>query len=245
MATSISVYLRCSDGTFISLVNNSVTENTTTEIQTGGTGLAQVASTSLGSAYVGKVITHGMVKVSTEDAASGISLFNYVQSPAGSIALVVQGGGGDVSRLPPLCKPHRLVQGDTFQSRWDAGADAATQMAALSVYCSDGTCDVFFATIANNAKTAMQNKDGNTIGQALSGKVIAKAFATASTVFDINESQAGNGAYYIESADGQLKAMYPPITGNTGSGYMDFPHWQAYPVRINQNDTCSVMGSHS
>ena len=245
MATSISAYFRCSDGTFISLYNAGVTENTTTELQTGGTGLNQVSGVSLGQAYVGKVLTHGIVKVSTEDAASGVSLFNYIQNPAGSIGVVVQGAGGDVSQLPQLCKPHRLVQGDTFQARFDASADGATQMAALSVYCADGTCDVFFAQMVNNTKTAMVNKDGSSIGQALAGKVIAKAFAVASTVFDINESNAGNGAYYIESADGMLKGMYPPTTGNTGSSYQDFPDFQAYPVRILQNDTLSVMGSHS
>ena len=245
MATSISAFFRCSDGTFISLVNNSVTENTVTEIQTGGTGLNQVDSVALGQAYVGKSLTHGIVKVSTEDAASGIYLYGYVQTPQGSIGVVAQGAGGDVSRLPALPKPHRLVQGDTFQARFDAGADGNSQMAALSVYCTDGTCEVLFAQMANDTKTAMLNKDGNTIGQALAGKTIAAAFATSSTVFDINESQAGVGGYYIESADGMLKAVYPPITGNAGSSYQDFPRYQAYPVMITQNDTLSVMGSHS
>jgi hypothetical protein len=245
MATSISAYFRCADGTFISLYNAGVTENTTTEIQTGGTGLNQVSGVSLGQAYVGKVLTHGIVKVSTEDSSAGVSLFNYIQTPSGSIGVVVQGAGADVSQLPPLCKAHRLAVGDTFQARFDAGADGNAQMAALSVYCSDGTCDVFFAQMVNNTKTSMVNKDGSTIGQALTNKVILKAFATSSTVFDINESNAGVGGYYIESADGMLKAIYPPITGNTGSSYQDFPFYQEYPVRILQNDTLSVMGSHS
>lgn len=245
MATGISAYFRCSDGSFISLVNNAVTENTVTEIQTGGTGLAQVSGVSLGQAYVGKTLTHGIVKVSTEDAASGVYLYGYVQSPQGAIAVVAQGGGGDVSQMPPLPKPHKLVQGDTFQARFDAGADGNAQMAALSLYCTDGTCEVLFAQMVNDTKTAMVNKDGNTIGQALAGKTIKGAFATASTVFDINESNAGVGGFYVEAADGTLKAIYPPTTGNTGSGYMDFPKYQMYPVKITQNDTLSVMGSHS
>jgi len=243
MATSISAYFRCSDGTFISLYDTNVTENTTTEITTGGTGLSQVTGVSLGQAYVGKTLTHGIVKVSTEDASTGVSLFNYIQTPAGSVGLVVQGGGSDVSQMPPLCKPYRLTQGDTFQARFDAGADGNAQMAALSVYCTDGSSDVFFAAMVNNTKTAMVNKDGSSIGQALAGKVIAKAYATSSTDFDINESNAGVGAYYVESADGSLKAMYPPIC--LAGSSQDFPFWQVYPVRILQNDTLSVMGSHS
>ena len=245
MATSVSAFFRCSDGTFISLVNNSVTENTVTEIQTGGTGLNQVASVSLGQAYVGKTLTHGIVKVSTEDAATGVYLYGYVQTPQGSIGVVTQGGGGGVSELPPLPKAHKLVQGDTFQARFDAAADGNAQMAALSVYCTDGTCEVLFAQMVNDTKTSMLNKDGNTIGQALAGKTIAAAFATSSTVYDINESQAGVGGFYIESADGMLKAVYPPIVGDTSSAYPSEAKYQAYPVRINQNDTLSVMGSHS
>lgn len=245
MATSISAFFRCSDGTFISLVNNSVTENTVTEITTGGTGLAQVSGVSLGQAYVGKTLTHGVFKSSTEDAATAVSLYGYIQSPAGSISLVVQGGGGTVSEMPALCKPITLVQGDTFQARFDAAADGNAQMAALSVYCTDGTSEVLFAQMVNNTKTAMLNKDGNTIGQALAGKTIMKAYATASTVYDINESQAGVGGYYIEAADGTLKAIYPPITGDTSSAYPSFADFQVFPVQISQNDTLSVMGSHS
>lgn len=245
MATSITAYFLCSDGSFISLVNNSVSASTTTEIQTGGTGLAQVSGVSLGQAYVGKTIVSGMYKVSTEDAATGVAMFGYVIGPNGSIKTIVQGGGGTAGEFPKLVKPLRLVQGDRFEARFDAAADGATQEAALSVYCSDGTCDVFSATMVNDTKTAMLNKDGATVGQALDGKMIMGALSVASTVYDINESQAGVGGYYIESADGQLKAVYPPITGDSSSAYPSFPQYQVYPVRITQNDTLSVMGSHS
>lgn len=245
MATSISAFFRCSDGTFISLVNNSVTENTVTEIQTGGTGLQQTAGLSLGQAYPGKVLVEGIYKVSTEDATTGMPLYGQILNPQGTIVSIVQGGGGNVSRMEKLQKPITLSQGFVFQARFDAGADGATQMAALSVCCADGTADVFFATIVNDTKTSMLNKDGNTIGQALDGKTIVGAFANASTVFDINESQAGVGGFYIESAMGQLKAVYPPAIADTSSAYPNFAHYQYYPVRISQNDTLSVMGSHS
>ena len=247
MATSISAYFRCSDGTMISLVDNAVTENTVTEIKTGGTGFNQSPSISLGQAYVDKVLTHGVVKVSTEDSVGGQYLYGQVLNPNGSIAVVVEGGGGDTSYFPELPKPVLLSQGMIFQARFDAAADGGTQMAALSVYCTDGTCEVLFAQMANNTKTPMVNKDGNTIGQALAGKTIAAAFARASTAYDINESQAGNGAFYIESADGQLKALYPPAVclGGTAGGEPNRSFYQIYPVLINQNDTLSVMGSQS
>ena len=245
MATAIDALFRCSDGTFISLVNNSVSDKTITEIQTGGTGLNQSADVSLGQAYVGKTLTHGIYKVSTEDATTGVALGGFVQGPAGNIKVVVQGGGGSVSQLPALPKPITLVQGDKFFAEMDTAADAATQEAGLIVYCADGHCDYFRATIVNNTKTAMLNRDSNTVGQALANRVIIGAAAAASTVYDVNESQAGVTGYYIESADGQLKAIYPPVTGDTSSAYQNFAQYQKYPVQIRQNDTLSVMGSHS
>jgi hypothetical protein len=245
MATSISAYARCSDGTFISLVNNSVTENTLTEIQTGGTGLAQVAGVSVGQAYVGRTITHMVAKCSTEDAGTAQYLYGYILGPDGKIVSVVQGGGGNTNELPALTRPVRLTQGMTFQARFDAIADGNAQMAALSVVCSDGCQDVFFATMVNNTKTSLVNKDGSSIGQALAGKMITRAFAMASTSFDINESQAGNGALYVESADGQLKAMYPPQSGAPVNAGFPVAPFIDYPVKIDQNDTLSVMGSHS
>ena len=195
MATAIAIYCRFSDGTFASLVNNSVTENTLTEIQTGGTGLAQVSGVSVGQAYVGKTMTHAVAKVSTEDA----------------------------------------------NTRFDPQADAAIKQASLATYCTDGTSDVFTATAVDQTKTALLNKDGATIGQALSGKTIMKAYASYSSQYGLNESQEGNGAFYIESSEGQLKAMYPPSKVNA----QELGDFQIYPVRINQNDTLSVMSDNS
>ena len=163
----------------------------------------------------------------------------------GSINCVVQGGGGNTSAMPALPKPVPLVQGMVFQARFDAIADGNAQMAALSLSCTDGTCEVLFATMVNNTKTAMLNKDGLTIGQALAGKTIAAAVATCSTSFDLNESNAGVGAFYVEAPDGMLKAMYPPLSGAPVNASFPVAAYQRYPVRIDQNDTCSVMGSHS
>lgn len=247
MATSVSAYFRCTDGTFISLYDANVTENSVTEITTGGTGLAQVSGVSLGQAYVDKVLSHGIVKVSTEDSGTGAFLYGQIMNTNGSINCVVQGGGGNVSDMPALPKPVKLVQGMVFQARFDAIADGNAQMAALSIACTDGTCEVLFATMSNNVKTALLNKDGLTIGQALAGKTIRGAFSTASTKYDINESNAGVGAFYVEAPDGMLKAMYPPLVGNMDGGVASCvaAPYQTYPVKIGQNDTASVMGSHS
>ena len=241
MATAIAIYCRFSDGTFASLVNNSVSENTLTEIQTGGTGLAQVTGVSVGQAFVGKTMTHAVAKVSTEDANTGCFAYAYLQSPDGKIAMLIQGGGDHVGQFPQLCRPVVMTTGMTAQARFDAQADAATQQASVAAYCTDGTSDVFTATAVDATKTAMLNKDGATIGQALSGKTIMKAYASYSSQFGLNESQEGNGAFYIESSEGQLKAMYPPSKVNA----QELADFQIYPVRINQNDTLSVMSDNS
>ena len=241
MATAIAIYGRCSDGTVISLVNNSVTENTVTEIQTGGTGLAQVSGVSLGQAYIGKVLTHAVAKVVTEDAATGGFCYAQVLDASGKVAMIIQGGGDHTSGFPALCKPLRLANGMIAQARFDALADAATLQASLAVYCTDGSCDVFTVAGVDGVKTAMVNKDSATIGQALAGKTIMKAYATFNSTYGLNESQDGNGAFYVESSDGQLKAMYPP-----GNGRDQAPsRFVEYPVKISQNDTLSVLADVS
>jgi len=238
MATAISVQLRFSDGSFGSLVNSSVTENTQTEIQTGGTGLAQASGVSVGQAYVGKVCTHASVKVITENANTGCFCYAYFQAPNGSVASIVQGGGDHASAVAPLLKPIRMSTGMSFQARFDAQADGATQQASLGLYCSDGTCEVLTVAGVDATKTAMVNKDGNTIGQALSGKTVVAAYATFSSQFGMNDSDDGVSSFYVESADGQLKAMWPPARGNISTHLVPYIR---YPVRIDQNDTCSVL----
>lgn len=237
MATAFSIYGRCSDGTVISLVNTSVTENTVTEIQTGGTGLAQVSGVSLGQAYIGKTLTHAVAKVSTEGAATGGICYAQILDASGKVAMIIQGGGDHVSDFPALCRPLTLANGMVAQGRWDALADAATLQASLAVYCTDGSCDVFTVAGVDATKTAMLNKDSATVGQALAGKTIMKAYATFNSTYGINESNQGNGGFYIESSDGQLKAVYPPGNGRDQTAVP----FITYPVRIAQNDTLSVM----
>ena len=249
MATQCSVYCKFSDGTFASLVNTAVNDtdgsagHNINTIQTGGNGLAQVSSVDIGQAFVGKLLTHAIGVWSTEDSNAGAWMYGYILGANGKIKTLIQGGGSFAIPVVKLAKPVRMAVGDKLQVAGDTAAAGATQAAALAVYCRDGTCDVFSATIANDTKTPMTNKESATVGQALAGKTIAAAYATVSTQFNVNESLAGNSGYYIEAADGQLKAMYPP--GGNGLSPTQRVEFQAYPVSISQNDTLSVMGSHS
>ena len=151
----------------------------------------------------------------------------------------VQGGGYKATGVPTLKKPVRMQPGVTLQAAFDAAADAVA-LASLAVYCSDGTSDVFFVKAVDAVKTAMVNKDGNTIGQALTNKVISCAYATYSAINGLNDNGDGVGAFYIESSNGQLKAMYPPNSSThneLATPYISLPTG----VRIVQNDTLSVM----
>jgi len=86
----------------------------------------------------------------------------------------------------------------------------------------------------------MTNKDGSSIGQSLSGKVISKALATYNATKGLNEDGAGVGAFFIESAEGQLKHMFPPQQGN---GDRPVPWLAGYGTRITQNDTLKLTAT--
>ena len=254
MASQATVAVRFSDGNIAYLVNSSLTETDgsgitadSNNVQTGGTGLAQVSSVDLGQAYVGKVATHALAVVATEDTNALAYIGGFILNPQGRIKTIIQGGGAFAGPLQPLKRPVTMEVGDTMQILVDGSADGATQAAAVAVYCTDGTCDFFMAKIVNDTKTAMLNKDGSTIGQALSGKTVMCYYGTVSTGFNVNESLAGNSLFYVEKSDGVLKAVIPPI--NTGSSGSDInatiTRFNEVPFIVEQNDTLSVMGSHS
>ena len=124
-----------------------------------------------------------------------------------------------------------------------AGSVAATDgvvSAACAVYCSDGTSDVFRGTGVDATQVSMTNKDGATLGQALAGKKLIKAYATYNATKGLNEDGAGVGAFYLEAADGTLKHMFPPSQGN---GASPIPYIAGYNTVIQQNDTLTVSGS--
>tara|TARA_R100000700_G_C3152259_1_gene130573 strand:+ start:220 stop:984 length:765 start_codon:yes stop_codon:yes gene_type:complete len=254
MAAQGTVVVKFSDGEVAYLVNNSLTEtdgsgiiSDANNVQTGGTGLAQVTGVDLGQAYVGKVATSALAVVANEDSNALAYMGGFILNPQGRIKMIIQGGGSFAGPIQPLKRPVTMEVGDTMQILVDGSADGATQAAAVAVYCADGTCDFFMAKIVNDTKTAMLNKDGATIGQALTGKTVTCYYGTVSTGFNVNESQAGNAFFYVEKADGVLKGVIPPSnTGSSGSDInQSITYYNECPFRVEQNDTLSVMGSHS
>lgn len=239
MATAIYGLVQFTDGSFAYLSNAAVTEATLTEIQTGGVGLAQVSGVSIGQAYVGKTACAAMIQVQTDDAVTGAFANGSFQDPRGSIIVPVQGGNYSASGLPRLARNVVMSTGVTFHATWDLVADTVT-MASMAVVCSDGTSDVFTVSPAVDAtKTAMVNKDGSSIGQALDGKILKQCYQTYPSLNGLNDNQAGNSGFYIEAADGTLKGVFPPMAGQSEN----VVPWIQPPVgiRITQNDTLSVM----
>ena len=218
MATDINAFVQFSDGTFGSLRKEGATAETVANVQTGGVGLAQVSGVDIGQAFVGKTIL----------------------GPDGKIRIPIQGGGYGAQGLPTLKRPVTMEVGMTLQATFDAAADAATQLGSYAVYCADGTSDVFTAKGVADTKTAMTNKDGSTIGQALAGKAIVCAYATYGSTKGLNDDGGGNGGFYIERADGQLKVMHPPAVFASTNAMVPYVEY-AKAVMIEQNDTLSIM----
>jgi len=241
MASDLYGMVKFSDGSMASLVASGATAKTATELTTGPNDLNQVESVSIGQAYQGKVaiachiiaIKDGTsVAPSTGDGFS----YGYFLGPDGKIICAVQGGGGVSSAMSPTSKPVRMQTGVTLVAAYDSATDGACQ-ANLSVYCSDGTSDVFSILAVADTATAMTNKDGSTFGQALAGKVLVKAIATYNSTKGLNEDGAGVSAFYHENAEGQLKMMFPPCQGNS----QDASPWiPCYGTPVNQNDTLTV-----
>lgn len=239
MATDINGFVQFSDGTFASLRAEGATAVTATNLQTGGTGLAQISGVDIGQAYPGKVAVAAAVAVQTDSAQTGIFCYAYFLGPDGKIVCPVQGGAYSSTGLPKLMKPVKMTNGLTLQAAYDLQEDAATQ-ASLAVICSDGTSDVFSVLAVADTKTAIKNKDGSTIGQALAGKAIVQGYATYCSTNGLNDDGGGNSGYYIESADGQLKLMFPPTVSISLDSMVPYTRF-AVPIKIDQNDTLSVM----
>lgn len=241
MATDIMGFVQFSDGTFANLLKEGATAEAVTSVPTGGNGLAQVSGVEIGQAYTGKTAVAAALKVQDDSDTDGAFSFGYFLGPDGKIICPIQGGGYKATGLPRLSKGVRMTTGVTVQACFDLVADAVG-LASFAAYCSDGTSDIFSVKAVNNTKTALVNKDSASIGQALTGKTIVRAYATYSSDKGLNDSGAGNGGLYIESSDGSLKYMFPCSQGASGENpvaYIDL----SVPVRISQNDTISVMAS--
>ena len=245
MASDIMGFVKFQDGSFASLVKEGATlSGTADELQTGGVGLNQVSGVSIGQAYSGKVaIAAHIVCIkdgtnTTPGTGNGFS-YGYFLGPDGKIICLVQGGGGSSSGLSPLSKPVRMQTGVTLQAGSVAATDGVVS-AACAVYCSDGTSDVFRGTGVDATQVSMTNKDGATLGQALAGKKLIKAYATYNATKGLNEDGAGVGAFFHESAEGQLKMMFPPCQGNSQD---PVPWIPCYGTTVLQNDTLKVTAT--
>tara|TARA_Y100001937_G_scaffold73851_1_gene100496 strand:- start:2799 stop:3542 length:744 start_codon:yes stop_codon:yes gene_type:complete len=244
MATAIYGFGQFSDGTFGSFANSNVTAETSTEIQTGGTGLNQADGISIGQQYEGKVLVALSVQVQTDDATTGAFSYAYLSAPNGQIAGIVRGTNYQGMPVRDLCRPIKMENGVKLFAAFDAASDAVS-LASLAVHCASGRAEVFAVKAVDATKTAMVSViSGLTIGQALAGETILKYYATYPASKGLNDNQAGVSAFYCESADGQLKYMFPPRTGSPTQGGGDGDNDLGYckvPVRIEQNDTLSVM----
>ena len=245
MASNISVFLRFSDGTFGSL-RSTVTESSTafgqyTEITTEGGDLNQTSGVRAGPAFNGMTCTHAFAVCATDNATTASLCSVYFEDTNGSIMVPIQGGGQGNSGFPPLKKPIRLSTGVVVKGALQDGADLV-QVGTLAVYCVSGKSDVFAALGVDDTPTAMLNPQGKTIGQALDGQTISCAYATYAATNGLDDNDGGVNAFYIESAQGTLKAMYPPSRAGNGRGNSGV-EYMSYPVKIVQNDTLSITAS--
>ena len=249
MATAIYGYGQFSDGTFGMFANASVTAETSTEILTGGTGINQASGVSLGQAFAGKQLVACSLQVQTDDAITGAFAYGYIGTPTGQMAVPVQGGTSAGVGLPRLKKPVLCEPGVKLFAAFDAVSDAVS-LASMAVYTASGRSAIFSVKAVDATKTSMTDiLTGGTIGQSLAGERIVCSYQTYPGGKGLNDNQAGNSGFYVESADGQLKLMIAPqgaenttVAGSSNylqgnSAYVEY----AVPIQIEQNSTLSVM----
>lgn len=247
MATAIYAFAQFSDGTFGSFANASVTAETATEIQTGGTGINQASGVSIGQAFAGKTLVAISCQVQTDDLVTGKFSYAYLLGPTGEMLCPVQGGNSSGVGLPRLKRPVRMAPGVKLFAAFDTAADAVA-LASMAVYCASGKSAIFAVKAVDATKTAMVDVlTGATIGQSLAGQRIVCTYQGYPADKGLNDNQAGNSGFYIESSDGALKLMVSPSGGSASTGDGNYTGgslpWVEYPVAIpiGQNDTLSVM----
>ncbi len=246
MATAIYAFAQFSDGTFGSFANASVTAETSTEIQTGGVGINQASGVSLGQAFAGKTLVAISCLVQSDDATNGSFSYAYILGPTGEMLCPVQGTGAAGIGLPRLKKPVRCVPGVKLFAAFDTAADAVA-LASMACYTASGRSAIFAVKAVDAVKTEMVDVlTGASLGQSLAGQRVICSYQGYPANKGLNDNQAGNSGFYIESSDGALKLMIPPSTsaGAEGGNYTEgtLP-WVEYPVAIpiGQNDTLSCM----
>ncbi len=238
MANVVQISVRFASGKVGSLYNSSVTDNTTTEITTGGTGLNQTGSLSFGQAFVGETITH--IGATVEGNAASAFNVCYLESGIGTVLYPIQISGGGAGQMHPVLFPIKVAVGQQVQARVST-SDATEKDACMAVICSDRTCAVFQVTAVADTKTEMTNllSSTTTFGQTLAGKQITHAYATFTNSGGLNDDGGGNNFFYAENSAGILK----------GTWYTDAPvnqtghpaRWQTLPCSVDQNDSLYVM----
>jgi len=248
MATAIYAFAQFTDGTFGSFANAAVTAETATEIQTGGVGINQVSGVSIGQAFAGKTLVACSVLVQTDDATSGAFYYAYLLGPTGTMLCPIQGSNSSGVGLPRLKRPVLMVPGIKLFAAYDTAADAVA-LASMAVYCASGKSAIFAIKAVDATKTSMTDVlTGGSIGQSLAGERIVCSYQGYPANKGLNDNQAGNSGFYVESSDGQLKLMISPATQtNNEGGHGNYTQgslpWVEYAVTIPiaQNDSLSVM----
>jgi len=224
---AVSVFFQTRSGRALTLQNQSVTDGTETEIQSGGDGLNVVAGVSLGQYGEGEIITHGLAVM------TDCPVYAYIESPNGKVIMpvVAVNAASGCAGTVPLCAPVRLVTGMTLKVLTTDTGGSSTPNAAFSAYCSDGTAEVFDISLTNGSTTNFASVKTNlTVGQTLNGKTVVKGLAV--TFADLDAAEAtGFGGYSILDSQGYTKAVYA-----ASSVLYVQPDFQTFPVQIQQND---------
>ena len=227
---SVNVFFQTQSGKAISLNDESVTDGTAQELQSGGNGLNLVSGVSLGQFAEGEVLTHGLA------VFSDAGVYAYILDPNGKIIMPIS-ICPDVSgnRVVPLCRPIRMVTGMTCQILSVDTGGASNPNTGVGFYCTDGSVEYFTAQGTNGSTIQFTSvQTGQSIGQTLSGKVIMKGFVNTALLLDAGETTGFQGIPVL-SSEGYTKAIY----GATYSAaHQTLP--QEFPVRVMQNDTMQV-----
>tara|TARA_R110000824_G_scaffold139954_1_gene305411 strand:+ start:430 stop:1185 length:756 start_codon:yes stop_codon:yes gene_type:complete len=243
MATNASVILKFSDGT-MSYLRNDITVSTTAsslqEVLTDASGILNIAGgISAGQANQGKLLTHAGVKIQEDNATTGAFGHGAVYGVQGQILSLIQGGGSNAAGLPALKTPVRMTTGISVKVMAQTSANEV-QIASCAVYCASGKADIFSTLMVDGTQTALLNKDGNTLGEALSGEMVVCTYTSYPAQFGLADVGVADGinALYVESAQGVLKAM---MYTNAGGGHVTNSDatmipFVDQPFRIVQND---------
>jgi len=246
MAVAIYGTGQFSDGTFGSFANAAVTAETATEVLTGGVGINQASGISIGQAFAGKTLISCSLLCQLDDGVTAQFAYGYLQGPTGEMLSPVQGGNFTGVGLPRLKRPVQCVPGVKLFAAFDTGSDAVS-LASMAVYCQSGKSAIFSVKAVDAVKTSMTDVlTGASIGQSLANQRIVCSYQTYPSAKGLNDNQAGNIGFYVESSDGALKLMVAPVAGHSiesgnytegGSPYVEY----AVPIPISQNDSLSVM----